>query len=69
MSSFFYEQKEQSYIKTEIVTKYFSAWSKVIISSPYVNRIAYIDLFAGPGKFEDGALSTPLLGVPRGQVS
>ena len=25
------------------------------------DRIAYIDLFAGPGRYEDGTLSTPLL--------
>ena len=30
-SQFFKEQSEQSYIKTEIVAKYFYAWAKVII--------------------------------------
>jgi three-Cys-motif partner protein len=28
---------------------------------PYADRIAYIDLFAGPGRFKNGQLSTPLL--------
>jgi len=62
-SSFFQEAREQSQIKTRIVTKYFWAWAKVIIPSAKQrsNRIAYIDLFAGPGRFKDGTLSTPLL--------
>lgn len=61
---FFEESKEQSLVKAGIVKKYFSAWSKVII--PTVKRygsgrIAYIDLFAGPGRYNDGSKSTPLL--------
>ena len=70
-NSFFDEQKEQSLIKARIVEKYFWAWSKVIISglkrtetkqriSNQINKIAYIDLFAGPGRYKDGSESTPL---------
>ncbi len=63
--SFFDEQKEQSQIKAEIVSKYFFAWAKVIIASQKrynrENRVAYIDLFAGPGRFKNGAVSTPIL--------
>ena len=61
---FFKEQKEQSEVKARIVATYFKAWAKVIIG--YLKkdgkdtRIAYIDLFAGPGRYEDGAKSTPL---------
>ncbi|MFN7246941.1 MAG: hypothetical protein ACK5UO_09885 [Microcystis sp.] len=50
-NSFFNEQKEQSLIKARIVEKYFWAWAKVIISkvkgSSSVQKIAYVDLFAG----------------------
>src|SRR6266705_3426740 len=62
-SQFFKEQSEQSYIKTEIVAKYFYAWAKVIIGQVKGkgNKIAYIDLFAGPGRYKDGSPSTPLL--------
>jgi three-Cys-motif partner protein len=63
--SFFEEQQEQSLIKAEIVTKYFAAWAKVIISAQKVNRredrVAYIDLFAGPGRYRNGSSSTPIL--------
>jgi three-Cys-motif partner protein len=59
---FFEEQREQSEIKTRIVAKYFWAWAKVIIPTVKSrgNKIAYVDLFAGPGRFNDGTISTPL---------
>lgn len=61
--SFFEESSEQSQIKARIVAKYFWAWAKVVIPSAksHGNRIAYIDLFAGPGRFKDGTVSTPML--------
>jgi len=64
--SFFEEQKEQSLIKSTIVSKYFETWSKVIINTQkkypqYDQRIAYIDLFAGPGRYDDGTKSTPVM--------
>ena len=63
IQSFFDESQKQSEVKTAIVSKYFWAWAKVIIptAKKYGNRIAYIDLFAGPGRYEDGTKSTPLL--------
>jgi len=63
-NSFFNEQKEQSLIKARIVEKYFWAWAKVIISkvkgSSSVQKIAYVDLFAGAGRYKDGSKSTPV---------
>jgi len=62
-TSFFDESREQSRVKAEIVGKYFWAWANVIM--PTVKRrrgkIAYIDLFAGPGRYDDGTKSTPVL--------
>lgn len=60
---FFDEAREQSLVKTAIVSKYFWAWAKVIIptAKKLGGRIAYIDLFAGPGRYKDGTRSTPLL--------
>jgi three-Cys-motif partner protein len=62
-NQFFDEAREQSQIKARIVQKYFWAWAKVIIPTARArdNRILYIDLFAGPGRYDDGTLSTPLL--------
>jgi three-Cys-motif partner protein len=61
-TSFFDEQKEQSLIKARIVEKYFWAWANVIIptAKKVDPRIAYIDLFAGPGRYKDGSKSTPI---------
>lgn len=55
--SFFDESREQSIIKGEIVEKYFDAWAGIITGAQTQrqpgadNRIAYIDLFAGPGLY------------------
>ncbi|HID72743.1 TPA: three-Cys-motif partner protein TcmP, partial [Candidatus Micrarchaeota archaeon] len=63
---FFEESREQSLIKATIVAKYFWAWAKVIIGAmrkyPELSRdkIAYVDLFAGPGRYKDGSASTPI---------
>ena len=62
--SFFDEVGEQSLVKTAIVAKYFRAWSNVMLGTLAKrggDRIAYIDLFSGPGCYEDGTKSTPLL--------
>ena len=71
IDSFFEESTEQSAAKAEIVAKYFWAWAKVIISTMKQrggDRLAYIDLFAGPGRYESGKASTPLLVLERAIV-
>jgi len=63
--SFFDESTLQSQVKSTIVAKYFDAWSKVMMGTQdrynRGNKIAYIDVFAGPGRYSDGTNSTPLL--------
>ena len=63
VDNFFDESTEQSTLKTEIVSKYFWAWAKVIMPTARktTGKIAYIDLFAGPGRYKDSTSSTPLL--------
>ena len=61
---FFEEPKEPSLIKSRIVEKYFDAWAKVVIGTQKrrrddIQKIAYIDLFSGPGCYKDGTKSTP----------
>jgi len=64
--NFFDESKQQSQVKSAIVAKYFKAWAYVMIGAQDRNprvtdkKIAYIDLFAGPGRYLDGTISTPL---------
>jgi len=65
-NGFFQEQREQSQIKARIVAKYFSAWANVILNTQkrirtMPQKMAYIDLFAGPGRYDDQSKSTPLL--------
>jgi three-Cys-motif partner protein len=62
-SQFFEETTEQSTVKATIVSKYFWAWAKVIIptAKQHGGKIVYLDLFAGPGRYKDGAKSTPLM--------
>ena len=62
-AKFFDEREDQSEVKARIVSKYFLAWSRIIV--PWAKRsgqsVAYIDLFAGPGRYRDGSASTPLM--------
>lgn len=58
-SDFFEESRAQSQVKSRIVAKYFSAWANVIKVN--TDRLGYIDLFAGAGRYKDGTPSTPLL--------
>jgi three-Cys-motif partner protein len=64
--SFFEEQSEQSQIKAAIVTDYFWAWAGFMTMQQkkrpqYDQKFAYFDLFAGPGRYESGAKSTPIM--------
>lgn len=60
---FFEEQTDLSEIKARIIQKYFYAWANVIMptAARRGGRIAYIDLYAGPGRYKDDTASTPLL--------
>ena len=62
-NEFFGKPSEQSAIKISIVSKYFQAWAKVIMPTArgIGGKIAYVDLFCGPGQYRDGTKSTPLL--------
>jgi three-Cys-motif partner protein len=59
VDTFFDEPLEQSKVKSQIVANYFDAWANIIIS--HVLKIAYVDLFAGPGYYQDDTPSTPIL--------
>ena len=56
----FGETLEQSKVKSDIVCKYFEAWAKIVSPHSGTGRIAYIDLYSGPGVYEDGSKSTPI---------
>jgi three-Cys-motif partner protein len=58
----FAQPREQSRIKTAIVSEYFDVWANVILPSVKKRNgvMSYIDLFAGKGCYDDGTESTPL---------
>jgi len=62
MSKNFFEQRsEQSTVKAQIVDKYYRAWAKIMAPRSRGGKIAYVDLFSGPGRYKDGSASVPLL--------
>ena len=56
---FFDEQAEHSRVKSEIVVSYFATWAAIM--APHASRLGYVDLYAGPGRYDDGTESTALL--------
>lgn len=60
MGEFFKEQTLSSKIKANIVAEYFPQYCKIILNKPQ-KEIRYLDLFAGPGIYNDNHLSTPIL--------
>jgi three-Cys-motif partner protein len=60
-TDFFDESREQSQTKARIVSKYFPSWANVIKNRARHGKLAYIELFAGTGRYQDGTASTPLM--------
>lgn len=56
---FFKRQSSSSKIKAEIVSKYFFGWANVMLTQ--ASKIAYVDFYSGPGVYDDGSKSTPIL--------
>ena len=57
---FYAEQTQQSRVKAEIITKY-AASRATVITSAGAGKVVYVDLWSGPGRYDDGAESTPLM--------
>jgi three-Cys-motif partner protein len=57
---FFSTPTPQSMAKTRIVSSYFASWAKIMMPRATSGKIAYIDLFAGPGRYADDSASTPI---------
>lgn len=63
-NSFFDDATQQSIIKMTIVEKYFDTWAAIITNTQSRHRpaegIRYVDLFSGPGRYQNGEPSTPI---------
>lgn len=63
LSDFFKEKRDASEIKAEILNEYFKAWAAILLRGQKyknVDKLLYIDLFSGPGVYDDGKESTPI---------
>lgn len=62
-NDFFNSQTPSSLIKAKIVAEYFPQYARIIAKSWGLNlkEIRYLDLFSGPGIYQDGSMSTPML--------
>ena len=60
-SNFFEKQTISSRVKASIVAEYLPQYALIISTKHKPSKIGYYDLFAGPGKYEDGNPSTPIL--------
>jgi len=58
--NFFGVQRTASAVKSKIIVDYFTAWANVMKSTTRSGKIAYFDLYSGPGLYENGTESTPL---------
>ena len=58
---FLKQQTDSSRVKATIISEYFPSYRKIIGRHHVPKKFGYYDMFAGPGMYEDGGLSTPLL--------
>jgi three-Cys-motif partner protein len=58
---FFLKQTASSKIKASIVSQYFPSYCKIIAKKHLPRQVRFIDLFSGPGIYQDGNASTPML--------
>ena len=60
--TFFGSQTLRSRIKSFVVGDYYRGWGHIIAHGRHSGGVmGYVDLFAGPGIYDDGAESTPLM--------
>lgn len=60
-NDFFKHQTDSSRVKASIVAEYFPQYCRIIRRKHDPEKFRYIDLFAGPGIYEDGNVSTPIM--------
>jgi len=60
-NDFFKHQTDSSRVKASIVSEYFPQYCRIIRKKHEPEMFRYIDLFAGPGIYEDGNVSTPIM--------
>lgn len=65
-SDFFIHPNDCSLVKRDIVTTYFGTWANIISRTRGAdNGMAYVDLYSGPGRYQDGTSCTSLVVVEK----
>jgi len=60
-NNFFEQQTLSSKVKASIVSEYFPKYCKILKRHHEPKQFGYYDMFSGPGMYDDGQISTPLL--------
>lgn len=60
-NQFFEKQTISSKVKASIISEYFPPYCRIIGKKYTPQELRYIDLFSGPGMYDDGNPSTPIL--------
>ena len=63
LSNFFKKKRKTSEIKSEVLNEYFKAWAAILLKGQKYRKIKtllYVDLFSGPGLYDDESPSTPI---------
>ncbi|WPX08692.1 three-Cys-motif partner protein TcmP [Caldicellulosiruptor danielii] len=58
---FYMEQTDSSLVKSLIVSNYFDTWLNIVYGYTNKNFVIYVDLYCGPGEYENSKKSTPAL--------
>ena len=64
-SNFFASRSDRSRVKSLVVGRYYRQWGHIIANAggPGSGAMGYVDMFCGPGVYDDGTESTPLIVV------
>lgn len=51
--------------KHRLYKRYLDAWWPIMLQQPWVDRVTYVDAFAGPGEYEGGDEGSPVFALDR----
>lgn len=51
--------------KHRLYKRYLDAWFPILLQQSWVNRVTYVDAFAGPGEYEAHEEGSPIFALDR----
>src|SRR5680860_872519 len=55
--------EEHTEAKHRLYRRYLDAWWPIMLQQDWVQRLTYLEAFAGPGEYEDGQPGSPILAL------